>query len=249
MSLQSKSFLFSAALHLAALALAVMIAAAPDARRKPIVVDLSVETIPPAGKQGRAADDARAAKTPVLSRPQKVLQTVARTPRPSPETPAPAPAQRESQIPQIPFTEGQVPVAATQGPLPALSTATGATQNRRSAGTTSGLGTGGGTVDYAQGVAEIAKKEYLKEHFAAIRDSIMKRISYPMLARKKGWAGTVKVSFIVCEDGRVRDVRIVAGSGFEILDRKAVETVLECSPYPKPPVMAEVIMPITYRLD
>jgi protein TonB len=90
---------------------------------------------------------------------------------------------------------------------------------------------------------------YVKAQFAAIRNAIIKKLSYPPIARRKGWTGTVKVSFVVSEDGCVDNIRVVATSGFEVLDRNAVETIRRCSPYPRPPCAAEMVMPITYRLD
>ena len=89
----------------------------------------------------------------------------------------------------------------------------------------------------------------MKAHLARIRDAIIRKLSYPPLARSKGWAGTVKVSFVVNEDGNVKNVKVLAGSGFEVLDNNVVETVKRCSPFPKPPCLVEMIMPITYRLD
>jgi periplasmic protein TonB len=89
----------------------------------------------------------------------------------------------------------------------------------------------------------------MKAHFAGIRSTIISKLSYPRLARRMGWTGTVKVSFIVNEDGCVNNVQVLTSSGFEALDNNTVETIKRCSPYPKPPVKAEMIMPITYRLD
>jgi periplasmic protein TonB len=103
----------------------------------------------------------------------------------------------------------------------------------------------GGTVDSA----EHAQTNYLREHFAYIRDRINRSISYPHLARKMGWCGQVKVAFVVCEDGGVNDLKIVAGSGYGLLDRNALDTVRKVSPFPRPPVKAEIRMAITYRLD
>jgi len=91
--------------------------------------------------------------------------------------------------------------------------------------------------------------KYVKAHFAAIRNAIIRKLSYPPVARRMGWAGTVKVSFVVNEDGSVNSVKVLTTSGFELLDNNAVETIRRGSPYPKPPVMAEMVMPITYRLE
>ncbi|MBE0603248.1 MAG: energy transducer TonB, partial [Deltaproteobacteria bacterium] len=73
--------------------------------------------------------------------------------------------------------------------------------------------------------------------------------SYPAVARKMGWEGSVVVAFVILPDGAVRDVRVVHGSGFSVLDRNAVEAVRSASPFPHPPAEAEVLTPVVYRLD
>jgi len=90
---------------------------------------------------------------------------------------------------------------------------------------------------------------YLKEHFVYIRDKITGSILYPEMARKMGWCGQVKIAFVVCEDGGVRDVRVVDSSGFRMLDRNAIDTVKNVAPFPKPPVKAEIRMAVLYRLN
>ncbi|MDH4163582.1 MAG: energy transducer TonB [Nitrospirota bacterium] len=97
--------------------------------------------------------------------------------------------------------------------------------------------------------AEGARSRYLEAHFASIRDRIMKGLKYPLLARKMGWAGRVTVSFIICEDGRIEDVRVRESSGHAVLDRGAVDTIRGLTSVPRPPVRAELIMPVVYRLQ
>lgn len=92
------------------------------------------------------------------------------------------------------------------------------------------------------------KSRYLREHFAYIRDLILKNLTYPPMARKNGWQGKVKVSFMIREDGKVETIRIVESSGYVVLDRNVVETIREVQPFPKPPVRAELVIPVTYAL-
>ncbi|MFN3480799.1 MAG: energy transducer TonB, partial [Thermodesulfovibrionales bacterium] len=92
-------------------------------------------------------------------------------------------------------------------------------------------------------------QRYIMEHFSYIRDIITKNISYPFMARKMGWSGKVTVSFVINEDGSVRDIKIIESSGFDVLDRNAADTVKKVSPFPKPPVSAEIIVPVVYRLN
>lgn len=94
-----------------------------------------------------------------------------------------------------------------------------------------------------------AEDRYVKVNFTYIRDIIQKNIAYPHMARKRGLEGKVVVSFTVCADGEAQDITITESSGFEILDRSAVEAVRKASPFPKPPVKAALIIPVVYKLN
>jgi protein TonB len=50
-------------------------------------------------------------------------------------------------------------------------------------------------------------------------------ISYPKRARLKGYEGTVVLEVLVNRNGQVDDLRILASSGYAILDRSAVKSV------------------------
>jgi protein TonB len=109
--------------------------------------------------------------------------------------------------------------------------------------TGNGIAYGGGS-----GGQSKLKGEYLRKNFSYIRDMIQKKIIYPALARRMGWEGKVTVSFIVVSDGRVRNIEIKEGSGRDILDKSAVETIRIASPFPAPPTEAQIIIPIFYKL-
>jgi protein TonB len=64
-----------------------------------------------------------------------------------------------------------------------------------------------------------------------------------------GWQGKVLLSFIITADGLVREFKIIKSSGFAMLDKSAVESVKDTAPFPKPPVEAQVVIPIVYRLE
>jgi protein TonB len=89
---------------------------------------------------------------------------------------------------------------------------------------------------------------YLKANFSYIRDLINRKLTYPLTARQRGWEGKVKVSFTISRDGFVKDITIIESSGIEVLDRNAVKAVKNASPYPRPPVAAQIIIPIKYEL-
>jgi len=89
---------------------------------------------------------------------------------------------------------------------------------------------------------------YLKKNFFYIRDLIQKNITYPRVARQMGWQGKVTVSFLILNDGRISNIKIKQSSGKDVLDNNAVETVKRASPFPPPPVKAEITVPVVYAL-
>ncbi len=108
----------------------------------------------------------------------------------------------------------------------------------QAAGTTGSIG--GGPQD--------PRARYIKAHFEYIKNTIQKQITYPLVARKKGWQGKVVVSFVVDKHGNIMDIHIRESSGFSLLDRNAVQTIKKLAPFPPPPIRAELIVPINYSL-
>ena len=95
---------------------------------------------------------------------------------------------------------------------------------------------------------DLARQQYVQLHYQYIQCGIQKQITYPFIARKRGWEGKVVVGFVICEDGRVENMRIIQSSGFKALDRNAVETIKRAAPFPNPPARAELTVPVIYRL-
>ena len=68
----------------------------------------------------------------------------------------------------------------------------------------------------------------LKRYARDISRMIGKSVSeadYPRLARQKGWEGTPEVRLVIGADGHLKNVLIASGSGYEVLDERAVEMV------------------------
>lgn len=105
-------------------------------------------------------------------------------------------------------------------------------------GTGKGHGTGSGDVN-----------GYLAEHYAYIRELIMKHLKYPQMAKKMGWKGKVVVAFVIKENGSTENSKITASSGYEMLDKNVLSTIKEVQPFPKPPAKAELVIPIVYKLE
>lgn len=88
---------------------------------------------------------------------------------------------------------------------------------------------------------------YGNEKIRKIRDSIEKAKIYPLLARKKGIEGKVILRFRIKPNGEVEEVRILKGSGFEILDKISIETIKRAAPLPYMRDWIEI--PLVFRLE
>ncbi len=79
-----------------------------------------------------------------------------------------------------------------------------------------------------------------------IRSSIDKAKRYPEIAKKRGWEGTVIAEFSIDRKGVPENITIVRGSGYEILDSAARDTIIKASPLPV--IKGKLEIPITFRL-
>lgn len=76
---------------------------------------------------------------------------------------------------------------------------------------------------------------------------------YPLLAREKGYEGTVYLRVLVRADGRVERLTVDRSSGYEILDRAAVDSVKEWAFFPAKKsgksVESWVLLPVKFALN
>jgi len=77
---------------------------------------------------------------------------------------------------------------------------------------------------------------------------------YPRLAQMRGWQGTVTVQLQIDGGGVVISSSISQSSGYEALDRQALEMVKKASPLPPPPEALRaheftVHVPVVFRLE
>ncbi|HMA65595.1 MAG TPA: energy transducer TonB [Chitinispirillaceae bacterium] len=96
--------------------------------------------------------------------------------------------------------------------------------------------------------SSVAVNIYIKEKFSYISTIISSNIDYPYLAQVRHQEGTLLLSFVIALDGSVSDIRVLKSSGFDILDKNAVSTVKKSAPFPRPPCIAELKIPVAYKL-
>ncbi|HMK65334.1 MAG TPA: energy transducer TonB [Thermodesulfobacteriota bacterium] len=258
MNVQTKAFQWSFLLHLLLLGTVVALGSFFNNVPKRLVINFDLEPAPagvPNASKGEAEKKspplrkASPPKNPVISKnifQSKTIETaIKKQPQSDPQAQlTPLPSEQAAPI----FS----PSTRTQNVYESSPGTDGLGGGRASitgAGGTSAAGTPRGTGQGAGSGDEKGQNKYLREHFSYIRDKILRNIRYPAMARRMGWEGKVLLSFVVILDGSVKEIKIAQGSGFEILDTNAVETVKETAPFPRPPVEAKLVIPITYRLE
>lgn len=240
---QSRAFHLSLAVH-ALLILVVLGLGRPVVRPKPLVIDFNIEAADGAPAkplqntphpERRPAPSRKQAADSVGQPVKTIAETVIKHPpaRSISENRLPVPTP---VIPDAPRGDGNgntgMATHAATGPAPAGKGESDADADaRKDAG-----GTGN------------EKAGYLRKNLAYIKDLVQKNASYPRMARKMGWQGKVVVAFTILSDGSAKELRVMEGCGIEMLNNSAMEAVKKASPFPKPPVEAQVVLPIVYKL-
>jgi len=251
---QTQGFQFSLIIHavfiLGVLGLSTLAANKP----RPVVIDFDLEK------------SISAAPAPVQKHQESPIQKAAGPPSRKEVKATPQPVPREEAKPVPPLETSKVAetsptwihstsdltVPVEQPGVPNVPGGIGKTDGKvgiSGSASASGKGGSGGGAALETGGTEKAKNRYLAEHFAYIRDKIFKNVSYPALARRMGWQGKVVLSFNIQTNGSIKDPQVARGSGYEILDQNALESLKESAPFPRPPVEAQIMIPVVYRLN
>jgi periplasmic protein TonB len=99
-----------------------------------------------------------------------------------------------------------------------------------------------------------ADRDALQNYLLGLLQSELSRtLSYPPLARERGWQGTVLLSVAVAPDGALRGTRLLRSSGYALLDAVSLDCLRRIHALPRlsgwrhaDPI--EVILPIRFRL-
>lgn len=94
------------------------------------------------------------------------------------------------------------------------------------------------------------EESFLRERLSVISNIVQRHINYPPIARRMGWEGKVLVSFVLEPNGDIRDLKVLKSSGYEVLDKEALDAIRRSyKDFPKPPVSVVVKLPINFRLE
>ena len=76
---------------------------------------------------------------------------------------------------------------------------------------------------------------------------------YPRLAIRRGWQGKVQLGLRIEADGHLSDIRIMQGSGYDLLDNAAIKSLNKVEMLPTAVTLLdgrslELVLPVEYRL-
>ena len=181
-----------------------------------------------------------AANTGAVMEPPKAISTTVAAPAESEPVSAPAPARGAAD-------GGAAPSAVSPGVSPGAAAAGG--QEAGAGGANPAAPSGPAVPVAVTGPALSGAAERVgpsAQEIAALRRRIDSRKVYPQIAIRNGWEGRVLVEMHLEVDGRLAAVRLVAGSGYSILDEATITAVRLASPFP--PIARVVTVPVEYRL-
>ncbi|MDD2467986.1 MAG: energy transducer TonB [Desulfobulbus sp.] len=270
MSTQSKSFHLSLLFHLALAAVLFYGHQLLEEDTPPLVIDFSLALSeamagepdqppgPPAGatkapapQPQTATPEPKPVTQPVhkptkiakqkskvqTTKPKKVLpKKLRKEPSPMVETSTtPAAFKAEPTVAESAATAeaSSTPAASSATAPPATGSPVGPSAASSGAGAKGGRRGGGGGMGY---------------DFNYVRQRILRNLQFPATARKMGLSGKIVVSFVLKANGQVEGITVVSSSGHDILDRSVVATIRRIAPFPKPPVSAQLMLPIVFHL-
>ncbi len=83
---------------------------------------------------------------------------------------------------------------------------------------------------------------------------IAKYKQYPKIAQMRGWQGEVRIDLHLDGNGNLLSSRISVPSGYEVLDKQALEMVKKAVPFPAPPDVLRgrtfnILVPVSFHLE
>ncbi len=84
--------------------------------------------------------------------------------------------------------------------------------------------------------------------------AISKHKQYPRIAQMRGWQGESIVELQLDGNGKLKSKKIIKSSGYEALDKQALEMVDKALPFPAPPEVLRdsnfsITVPIPFKLE
>lgn len=100
---------------------------------------------------------------------------------------------------------------------------------------------------------QVEKDNALNAYSDQLGRAIAKYKSYPKIAQRRGWQGTVLLAIKVDGTGNVLSAVVSKSSGHDSLDKSALKMVKKASPFPAPPAVLKgdsftISVPVIFKL-
>lgn len=81
--------------------------------------------------------------------------------------------------------------------------------------------------------------------------AIEKHKQYPRIAQMRGWQGEAIVELLLDGSGKLKSKKIIQSSGYDALDKQALDMVEKAAPFPTPPYGSSfsIKVPIPFKLE
>jgi len=88
----------------------------------------------------------------------------------------------------------------------------------------------------------------------ALWNAVSKHKKYPKIAQMRGWQGEAIVELELDGSGKLKSKKITQSSGYEVLDKQALEMVEKAIPFPTPPEALRnstftIVIPVPFKLE
>ena len=189
------------------------------------------------GAGGTRAANAAPAENAAIERARS------RQPRTAAQAPRPAPRSMPKQSASMPSHIEPPAVRATPSETNDHQSAHGTrTRNPADTGANTGADTGADAGE--------ALRAQLR---GRLQNALVAHFNYPLIARRRGWEGVVRVGLRVEPDGQLSGLRVIDSSGHALLDRAALDSLQQVGRLPD--VMdwmqgrrLDMVLPVRYRL-
>lgn len=213
---------------------AISVVLAPPVAAKPTVPH-AARSATPAPAEARGNDRTRPETPSVLSARAAAPKAVAPETRDAKAIPTPRPPATPAEPRQLPARPAK-PEDGLTFRRPFLLPAGGGARSWRGALTGSARG---GDASSSSGAADKGSGDAAVSNYPGrVARKLNGALRYPPGAKAGRLRGEATVSFAVDGSGRASAVRVVASSGFEVLDRAAIAAVRRASPFPPIPAAA-----------
>ena len=175
------------------------------------------------------AGDSREQPSPLT---EPAAQSVANNPEP--------PQQREEPLTRVATRQHRAPVPVRKASPAQTRPATAAIETATATAA-------------AVASSPVLQREETDRHLRnSVTELVSRELTYPAIARRKGWQGIVKLELHIEADGSITDLQLAESSGYSILDRAA----MQCLQFASLPGAArwlrgqtiDIVVPVEYRL-